>query len=319
MNPIVSILIPVYNSEKYILQCIHSVFSQDYENIEYIIVNDATPDSSMKLINETLNVYPHRTQAIKIIEHETNQGIAATRNTLLKNATGNYVLFVDSDDFMEPGAIKSLVERAELLDPDIIRFAYFTYMHGKKRLISHPTYKNKEELLKQYIGAWDSVQGLWQLFVKREVFTDNNITFPKGINHCEDYLITAILFLKASSIVDQREAYYNYRIDNENSLTHQNKIKFRSDMISSTTKLIEYLKNNGIYDNYKDQVLTRMFLCKQNYLLDQEFRDIKKFINIYPESNYYYRKFNYNIKERFLFFLALHKQRGILELLFKII
>ena len=116
----VSILVPIYNVENFISRCLESLFSQTYSNIEYVFVNDCTPDNSMTILSDMLQKYPSRATMVKIINNPENQGIAIVRNTLLENATGEYILFVDSDDWIEKDMVENLVERATSTDADIV-------------------------------------------------------------------------------------------------------------------------------------------------------------------------------------------------------
>ena len=100
----VSILVPIYGVEHYIEQCARSLFEQSYSDIEYIFVNDCTPDSSMDILKQVLSIYPNRKSQVRIIEHEHNQGLGAARLTATKAATGEAVMHVDSDDYITPMA-----------------------------------------------------------------------------------------------------------------------------------------------------------------------------------------------------------------------
>lgn len=97
---LVSILVPIYGTEKYIERCTRSLFEQSYSNIEFVFVNDYTPDRSVEILKSILEKYPQQKSNTKIISHDKNRGVAAARNTLLDNATGDYVMWVDSDDYI---------------------------------------------------------------------------------------------------------------------------------------------------------------------------------------------------------------------------
>ncbi|TNL49099.1 glycosyltransferase family 2 protein [Acinetobacter bereziniae] len=125
MKPLISIIVPIYNVEKYIGKCIQSVFDQTYENIEYIFVNDCSPDKSVQIIELELKNHPNRVKNVHIIHHSENKGIAATRNTGLKHASGLYILQVDGDDYIENDTVYSLVEVALAEKADIVTFDYF--------------------------------------------------------------------------------------------------------------------------------------------------------------------------------------------------
>ena len=100
----ISILVPFFKVEKYVGKCVESLFTQTYQNIEYIFVNDASPDNSMEIINECIKKYGKQEQC-KIIVHEQNKGISTSRNDCLDNATGDYFLFIDSDDYIELNSV----------------------------------------------------------------------------------------------------------------------------------------------------------------------------------------------------------------------
>ena len=105
----VSILVPIYGVEKYIERCVRSLLEQSFTDIEYIFVNDCTKDSSMVILNKLIKEYEEKKGSIKIINHEKNGGLAASRITALKNATGEFITFVDSDDYLPIHAIGILI------------------------------------------------------------------------------------------------------------------------------------------------------------------------------------------------------------------
>lgn len=314
MKPKISILIPVYKSEKYISKCLQSVLSQTYTDLEIIIVDDASPDNSMaiaeRLIQQTANTYD-----IKVLHNEKNQGIATVRNILLDNATGDFILFVDSDDYIATNAVESLVDRAAKTNCDIVRSGYFEVKGEQVRTIPLKPWRDKIGLLKQHIKAWDSIEAMWQLFIRRSMIEEHHIRFAEGVNASEDHLMMIKLYFYADSITDSEKPIYYYRIDNEQSVTHVNPKAFHDSMYKGMDNAISFLKDNGVYETYRDEVLTRTFLTKQTFLLNKENRDIDLFVNTHSECNSYYRKFNYNRSQKILFRLAELGQRRLLKLL----
>lgn len=112
-RPKVSVIIPVYGVERYIEQCARSLFSQTMrDGIEYIFVDDCSPDKSIEILEDILREYPHREPQVKIIRHTENQGIGGTRRTGVKNATGEYIIHCDSDDWVEPDMYEMLYGKA---------------------------------------------------------------------------------------------------------------------------------------------------------------------------------------------------------------
>ena len=104
----ISICVPIYGVEKYIRRCAISLFEQTYDNIEYVFVNDCSPDNSIYVLTETLKNYPYRQEQVKIVEQQKNRGLACARNKALESSTGDFVLHVDSDDYLEKNTVEVL-------------------------------------------------------------------------------------------------------------------------------------------------------------------------------------------------------------------
>lgn len=113
-NNKVSILVPIYGVEKYIEKCAHSLFRQTYSNIEYVFMNDCTPDYSMQVLQGVLAAYPERKDAVKIVEHSCNKGLSSARNIAFEASTGDYVMHVDSDDFLDVNAVEAVCAKFKL-------------------------------------------------------------------------------------------------------------------------------------------------------------------------------------------------------------
>ena len=122
-HPKVSILVPIYGTEKYIEKCARSLFEQTYDNIEYIFVNDCTKDASVEILKKTIEDYPQRKSQVTIISHNTNRGLAASRLTAFEHSTGAYLWCVDSDDYADVQAVSIIVPYMER-GYDFISFNY---------------------------------------------------------------------------------------------------------------------------------------------------------------------------------------------------
>ena len=310
----VSILIPIYMAERHISECIQSVFEQTYDNIEYIIVNDASPDHSIEIVNQISNKYPHRKQFVKIINNTKNFGIAQTRNILIENATGNYIYFVDSDDYIEKNAIEVFVNTAVKENADIVRCNYYNLKEGKSNPVIRK-FDKTEDFVANSISYDYDMKSLWVLFVRRTLFTENRLSFPNHINGCEDFLMTVKLFYYANIIVDIPNLLYHYRQYEGTSLTKQ-KNSFYSDTCNAVSEIILFLKDKHLFEKHKDLCLRLMFTAKQHYLINKSIRDINKYINTFPESNSCYKLYKYNKKQTILFFLAEHKLTILIKLIY---
>ena len=110
-QPVVSILVPIYGVEKYIARCVESLFGQTYDNIDYVFVDDCTPDNSITVLKNVLSNYPNRKDSVRIIRHKKNQGLAVTRNTAVAVAKGEFLMHVDSDDWIELNTVELCVKK----------------------------------------------------------------------------------------------------------------------------------------------------------------------------------------------------------------
>ena len=313
----VSILIPVYKAEKYIAECLRSLFMQTYENIEYVFVNDASPDSSIDIVRRVAKEYPQRLPNVIIVENECNRGVAYTRNVLMEKATGDYIYFVDSDDFIEPDTIATLAATAQKEDADIVRCDYFKYIDGKSEPVVRQPIEEGEDLLAHCLSNKYGMESLCFLFIRRSVITQHRLSFPEGINGCEDFLMTVRLFYHANEVVDTHRPLYYYRLDNTQSITHQTQT-FRTHSVQAVQEIVSFLKDKGVYERYLPQVLLLMFTSKQHFLINKSIRDVDKYTNTFPESNHCYRYYGYSKKQRLFFFLAEHRMTALLRLICKL-
>ena len=308
----VSILIPVYKAEKYIGQCLRSVFGQTYENIEFVLVNDATPDGSMDVVQQVMQDYPQRQDQVVIVENERNSGIAYTRNVLLNTATGDYVYYVDSDDFIEPDTIETLVTTAIENDADIVRCNYFEYANGVSTPVLRSTDRDEDGLLSECLRGKNKMNAMWLLLIRRQLFTHHHLSFTNGIDSLEDFAMTIKLFYYTNNVIETARPLYHYRFNNNLSITHDTPL-FRNQSVLAVEQIVSFLKEKGIYEKYKSQALHLMFTCKQHFLINKNIRDINKYISTFPEANHCYKSYPYNKKQKLLFFLAEHKHYFLLK------
>ncbi|MCM0364789.1 MULTISPECIES: glycosyltransferase family 2 protein [Bacteroides] len=219
MNSImVSIIIPVYNVEKCIGKCLESVFTQSYTNIECVIVNDATPDHSMSIINDLLSLYSGDIK-FKIIVHEYNKGLSAARNTGVTNATGDYVFFLDSDDELPERSIESFIRCLDkygnvdflIGNFDVIGDFYYKLLHSEILL------RSNDEILRRYISG-DLYVMAWGKLINRSFFTEKGIWFIEGILH-EDEYFSFCLAMKSNTVVMIEDIVYRYIIRRNDSIT----------------------------------------------------------------------------------------------------
>ena len=314
----VSILVPVYNAESFITRCATSLFEQTYNEIEYVFVNDCSIDKSMSLLYEITEKYPHRKQQIKIVNNQKNQGIAKVRNILLENATGDYIYFVDSDDYIEITAIESLLDVAIKTRSDIVRYNYYEIQENNiKHRVENKPFSTKQQLLSDAISSQSGVDSMWKLFVKRELFTLNKLTFTLGINGCEDYIMSIKLFFYANKITDINEAYYYYTVTGNNQSMTKNTSSVLIDRMNAIEEIRLFLIKKHVFDDFKTALFHRILLCKQVYLINKKHFNLEYYMTTYPETNTIWRHFTYGRREKMLFWLAEHNFTLLIKLYYR--
>lgn len=241
----VSILVPVYNAEKYIERCARSLFEQTYDNIEFVFVNDCTPDKSINLLISILDDYPHRKFQTRIINHDKNKGVAAARNTLLNNATGDYILWVDADDYIEKFAIERLIKKLSKRDIDILCFKSVECLHNRMKPYSWENENNLSDFV-SLIQKRKANTALWGRLIKRSLFTDNKIFFIEGVNIGEDLIVLLKLLFFAKTISACDDFLYYRDFTNENSIVHTPCTPRKLKMQIDTTNYIQHFFSDKI-------------------------------------------------------------------------
>ena len=217
----VSVLVPVYGVERFIEKFTRSIFEQTYHNLEIIFVDDCTPDRSIKILRDVLNEYPNRTVQTTILRHEHNRGLAAARNTLLYAATGKFVTIVDSDDWIEPDMIDTLVTKQIETNADIVSANFFENDKTINPNYINPNFKNKWDAL-NYMVCLNLHHEVCGRLYQRSLFIANDIHWAEGNNICEDLSMTPRLLWYARNVAWVDRSLYHY-VKNESSLTHSEK------------------------------------------------------------------------------------------------
>ena len=200
----VSICVPVYKVEKYIGRCARSIFEQTYHDLEIVFVDDCSPDNSIAVLSNVIAECPLVIGRVKIVRHSFNRGLAAARNTAVENATGDYLIWVDSDDFIEKTLVEQCVHVAETKKCDIVLYNICALYNNYQEILNHTKYSNTKE---RTIGllSRQTILALWGGMYKLSLYKDNSIKAVEGINNNEDYL--AILLLYKFSIFLKSYAY----------------------------------------------------------------------------------------------------------------
>lgn len=311
-----SILIPVYNVEKYLLECLNSVLQQDYHNYEIIIIDDGSTDKSIEIIKNTCKA----NNKIKYYMQE-NQGLILTRRSLLKHAQGDYILFLDSDDYLEKNTLSYLNSKIEKYHTDLLIFKYKRFGVEKTKeatgVFSHDTIfhkGNKKELVERMVSSSDLNNLVCKVFKKELVDLETDYSDYKRLNNGEDLLQSIPIIFAAEKIIYLDKAFYNYRM-NEDSITSKLNLNFFYDVTNVRKKLLEYIKNNKLDDRkillkfksfYLDSILEFLIVLENSNISDSDkkmhIKEIKNDIFFKEMSNKFSLK-NIRLKNKLTFII----------------
>lgn len=302
-NAKVSILVPFYNVEKYVGRCVESLFTQTYQNIEYVFVNDCTPDKSMDVINKYIEKYEVADKC-KMIIHEKNQGISASRNDCLDNMTGDYFLFIDSDDYIDQDMVELLVEAAVRENADISGCGYIEEFADHS--VEHPQkYTNNHDEMMCAITLLTIKGVMWKLLVRSSIVTEHRdeVRFIPDRNMVDDYLFCCQLFYYAKRFVGVDRCMYHWIQYNPNNYTHTTVFAVESQA-AAIRKTEEFYREKGVFQIVEDALLKRKFVSKIPLILDNKCFNVKLWRSLFPESNNVWREIDLTKRNKFLFLLA---------------
>ena len=269
----VSVIVPVYNVQNYVKTCVESIINQTYKNLEVILINDGSTDESLKILKE-LQKTDNR---IQVVSRE-NKGTLYTRLEGAKIATGEYVVYIDTDDYIDETLLSRLIEENEGINADIVQTDYIieNQIRGKK-IKENNYYKNKTTIEKNnFKEIYDiflttyQYSGICAKLIKKDLL--NNIKFQKSVNMCEDLYINLELISQAKKILFIPEAYYHYMIRENSTCTNLDKTKMKKrikDCIYIYSLFFEYLKrwNINTDENIKivaNRIIKEAFLQVRN-------------------------------------------------------
>ena len=257
----ISVIIPVFNVEKYLEKCLQSILCQDFSEYEILLVDDGSTDSSPAICDEYAQTYS-QVQTI----HQENRGQGGARNTGIKAATGEYLLFVDSDDSLKSGALGTLYEIAAAKEADVVAFGMdFVDEQGRVTATRTPTESGTvvvqdESLFLTFFK--DSY--VWNKLYRRSLFAENGIVFPERIWY-EDMCVVAetALFVKKAVLTDRSLYCYLQRSD---STMHVKKTDKNRDMLTAMGHVLHFYKERDAFASHRDElcfltVMHMMVLC----------------------------------------------------------
>lgn len=332
-KPLVSIIVPAYNVEKYIICCLDSILQQTYNNIEIIIVNDGSTDHTLEVAQQ----YQKRDTRITLINQQ-NSGVSESRNTALKCAKGDYILFVDADDWLDINTVQVCIEQSEAEQADVCMFAYqseFPNRSDVRRLYpDNRTFSDKDckDLQRRIIGPineelcmpqrLDSYGTIWAKLYRRELLKDLFFENLNKVGSAEDTLFNSFVFLRVKRVVYINEPFYHYRRNNEASVTN----RFRPNLLQQWSYLFAEMSKSVRTAETEEALLNRIAISLFGFDLNVYAADIawKEKIRLISEclshplyvKAYQQMKFQYLPIHWRLFYLSAKYKLSVMVLLF---
>ena len=239
----VSVIVPFYNVENYIEKCLETLVNQNLEDIEIILVNDGSKDRSKIIVDKFLKQYPEK---IVYLEKE-NGGLSDARNYAIPHAKGEYIAFLDSDDYVEKTMYKDMYELAKKENSDMVECDfYWEYPYKNKRKEDKGViYNGKKEMLEKVrVVAWNKL-------IKKEILEKSRVLFPKGLRY-EDVEFTYKLVPYLDKVSFLKKPCIHY-IQREGSISN-NQNERNKEIFQVLDNVIKFYKENNLYDEYKDEL-----------------------------------------------------------------
>ena len=314
ISPLVSIIVPVYNAQEYLANCLDSLIGQTYRNIEILCVNDGSTDNSFALLQD----YARRDSRIHLIKQK-NAGVSRARNVALQEASGDYILFVDADDWLDAQTCETVVNCAAGERADIVLWSYCSETNSRstrkeifpqKRVFTDTEVKT--QLHRRFVGVLneelahpelaDALCPVWGKLYRRELLEGIEFVDLNEIGTYEDGFFNLEVFGRANRVVYLPEYFYHYRRSTTQSVTSGYRAQLFAQWQNLFARIRRYIEENQLPEQYHDALRNRIALSIQGLGLNivsadmpglWKIREIKSIISR-PEYQEAYRKLDYS-------------------------
>ena len=299
-NIMVSIIVPVYKVEKYIRQCINSILNQTYTKIELLLIDDGSPDSSGIICDE----YANKDNRIRVF-HINNSGVSAARNIGLRNIKGNYITFVDSDDWLEPDCIEKSLNIINKNNLDLLQYGYKRVDdHGNVLFVDAGEIPKLDA--KRYIESGKMSINVWCTIFKTTIIRHTGLKFDENLKLGEDQLFIYKYLSECELCMRENNLFYNYRLNQESACMINNPAEcIKSIKAFQTFELrsnFEYNIQNGILRHFLYPIISQRFLS------------VKKAYKLVKNENFNLLRPNRKFEHLFFKLYKVNRYLGILYL-----
>lgn len=279
LQDLISVIVPVYNTEKYLDRCIQSVLAQTYTNWELLLIDDGSTDSSGTICDQ----YAAEDNRIRVF-HKENGGVSSARNLGLDNAKGEWITFVDSDDWVEPSMLKELLAIALDNDADYVYCDLLFDFGQYQKYYNAATYASEHRtMLKNFIISTWSI--ICTSLVKAEIYNNHNLRFSQSYTYCEDFLFAVKTMFYARKIAYIPKAYYHYnQLNPASCMRNLTSIQMLHEQ-AAYMEAIAFFKEQKVYKTYAQEMGWRILKSKQEWVLNTDTH--QEFLRLHPDSHKY--------------------------------
>lgn len=279
MSPIVSVIIPFFKVAPYIERCAKALMEQTLRDVEFLFVDDASPDESRQILEGVLANYPQRDA--RIITHPVNKGLPAARNTGLAEAKGEYIYHCDSDDWPDVTLLEKMFAAAMANDADIVYCDFYLSFETGERYMQNPAFSTADDLLRKGFLAGSAKYNVWNKMIRRSLYEKTGILFPAGHGMGEDMTVI-MLTTEANKVAYVPEALYHYVKLNMNAFSNTFSQRHLDDIRYNAGRTLECLQEKGIPE--QDIALFKLNI-KLPFLFSGDKGQYKLWKEWYPEAD----------------------------------
>ena len=273
----VSIIVPVYNTDKFLPQCLDSILAQTFADFECLLIENGSSDNSSRICDD----YAARNHRLKVV-HQEGKGVSFARNTALEMASGQWIVFVDSDDWIEPDLLETALRTAKEHPADIIQWNYIPEggkkVRGKEMLQAGPFIISSERELPSWFAM------IWSRMYSRTLIEKNRIRFDTELFFAEDGLFSVQALAAAETIWNTDKALYHYRNRVDSSINTMD-IKAVDNKILAAEKIEQALKRQNKENLFRKVILQKKRGARDSLLFDLPVPDTGRWRETFPEIN----------------------------------
>ena len=277
----ISVITPFFKVAPFIERCAESLLGQTYPDIEFIFVDDASPDESREILEKVIARHPERD--VRIVTHAQNKGLPAARNTGLAEASGEFIYHCDSDDWVETDLLEKMVKAAEENGADFVYCDFWMQFEKSARYMVNPTYTDPEQMIKEGFLAGLMKYNVWNKLIKRSLY--EGISFPAGHGMGEDMTII-LAATKATKVAHVPEALYHYVKLNMNAFSNTFSERHLTDIQFNTARTLKGLESWEVNDKGKYLSFFKLNI-KLPFLLSGDKGQYRLWKEWFPESDKY--------------------------------